>query len=78
MGTLTRRWFDRLWRVQRPSEAIEAPLDCDACRAARAEGRDACGAHHTHLRAHRYAVGDEIHYASGLDSSGMRGDSDLP
>jgi hypothetical protein len=76
MATLVRRWFDRLWHVKKPSEAIDAPLDCDACREARAEGRDACAVHHTRPLPHRYFVGDELRYSSGLEDPWTRTDDE--
>ena len=37
-----------LWGVNEPSLEITPPIECGACAAARAAGKDACLEHHTH------------------------------
>ncbi len=37
-----------LWGGPPAEETITPPIECDACKLARAQGKDACPDHHTH------------------------------
>lgn len=65
MGFLSKKWLRSLWGVQPVTTDVEPPIDCDDCRAARAEGRDACAVHgQRHPRPHTYTVGHEVAWGS--------------
>ncbi len=49
---LVKKLFRTLWGVNEPSLEITPPIECDACAAARAAGKDACAEHHTHHAHH--------------------------
>jgi hypothetical protein len=67
MGFLSKKWLRKLWGVNEPGTAVMAPIDCEACRTARAAGRDACAEHGVkHASPHLYHVGHEISWSSPL------------
>ena len=79
MGFLPKKWLARLWGVKDPGKHFAAPIDCEPCRIARANGGDACWQHHVHHpRPHLYRAGHEINWGSGLDSIGDYPDSAVP
>ena len=53
-----KKLFHALWGVNEESVDMKPPIECEECAKARAEGKDACVAHHTH-RARASVVGSE-------------------
>jgi hypothetical protein len=79
MGFLPKKWLSKLWGVTEPPRLLDKPIDCDACRIARANGGDACWEHHVHhRRPHLYRAGHEINWGSGLDAMGAHRDFVMP
>jgi hypothetical protein len=79
MGFLPKKWLAKLWGVNDPGRTFAAPIDCDSCRIARANGGDACWEHHVHHpRPHLYRAGHEINWGSGLDGIGDTNDYVMP
>ena len=79
MGFLPKKWLAKLWGVNDPGRKFAKPIDCDACRIARANGSDACWEHHVHHpRPHLYRAGHEVNWGSGLDAMGTHRDFAVP
>jgi hypothetical protein len=69
MGFLPKKWLRALWGVTQPTAKIAAPINCDACVAARAAGLDACPEHGVkHPRPHTYRMGHEVDWGGVFDN----------
>jgi hypothetical protein len=68
---LWKKLLHSLWGVDQPTTEMAPPLDCERCRVARMNGKDACFEHHNaHPRAHTYHIGGGLSWGSGLDQVG--------
>lgn len=69
MGFLPKKWLRKLWGVTDVTTQVAAPIDCDACRSARARGLDACETHGIkHPRPHTYDMGHDVTWGSPLST----------
>lgn len=69
MGFLPKKWLRALWGVKQPSMQVDAPIDCDDCRSARARGGDACAVHGVkHPRPNTYHMGHEVDWGGVFDN----------
>jgi hypothetical protein len=67
---IIKKLIHALYDIKDPTTEMAQPIDCEACRAARAEGKDACVEHHhQHPRAHTYSIGGQVEFGGPMDHS---------